>query len=139
MENTYYQILGVSTNATQSEIKRAYYALAKKYHPDVNKDPKCITIMQKINEAYSTLSNEQKKLEYDRKISYKDSPKTYTYRNEPQRKKNTNNIEYTIYNAKKDYFNRIIYHFAQNVNIDELDEIELEILKDIIDIVRKKR
>lgn len=49
----YYQILGVSKNSSAKEIKKAYYNLAKKYHPDVNKnDPSAQAKFQEASEAY---------------------------------------------------------------------------------------
>ena len=60
--NDYYQILGVSKNATQAEIKQAYRRLALKYHPDRGGDSERF---KKINEAYQVLSDPQKRATYD--------------------------------------------------------------------------
>ncbi|KAJ2380012.1 mdj1 protein precursor [Coemansia sp. RSA 2611] len=61
----YYGILGVKREASQSEIKKAYYQLAKKYHPDANKDAGAKDKFIKIQEAYDTLSDEGKRRSYD--------------------------------------------------------------------------
>ena len=51
-------MLGISTDTTEYEVKLAYRKLAKKYHPDVNSDPKATTKFQEINAAYEFLSKE---------------------------------------------------------------------------------
>lgn len=61
----YYKILGVSRDATHEEIQRAYRKLARKYHPDVNKDPKAEEKFKEINEAYEVLRDPEKRKKYD--------------------------------------------------------------------------
>ncbi len=62
----YYEILGVSRNASKDEIKRAYRRLARKYHPDINKSPEAEERFKEINEAYEVLSDPEKRATYDR-------------------------------------------------------------------------
>ena len=62
----YYEVLGVSKDADEATIKKAYRQLAKKNHPDVNPgDKDAEERFKEINEAYQVLSNPQKRAEYD--------------------------------------------------------------------------
>ncbi|XP_068606575.1 dnaJ heat shock protein family (Hsp40) member A3a [Brachionichthys hirsutus] len=62
----FYHVLGVSRTATQKEIKKAYYQMAKKYHPDTNKDdPQSKEKFAQLAEAYEVLSDEGKRKQYD--------------------------------------------------------------------------
>lgn len=61
----YYEVLGLQKGATDEEIKRAFRKLAKQYHPDVNKEPGAEEKFKEIGEAYSVLSDPQKKAQYD--------------------------------------------------------------------------
>ena len=62
----YYEVLGVSRDASPDEIRKAYRALARKFHPDVNKDADAETKFKEINEANSVLSDPEKRAIYDR-------------------------------------------------------------------------
>lgn len=90
---TYYEILNVKKNATDKEIKNAYRALAKKYHPDTYKGNKSVAEekMKQINEAYDILSNLESKAKYDEQFS---SP-----------------IEE---NVKRDSYNKSYYNYQTN-------------------------
>ena len=62
----YYKILEVSRDATESEIKKAYRKLALKYHPDRNQnDPSAEKRFKEVSEAYSVLSDDEKKKQFD--------------------------------------------------------------------------
>ena len=61
----YYRILGVTRTATKIELKKAYYRLARQFHPDVCQIPGAEAKFKRINEAYQILSNQLRRSEYD--------------------------------------------------------------------------
>ena len=61
----YYEILGVNRQATQADIQKAYRKMARKYHPDVNKDKGAEDKFKKVNEAYEVLKTPQTRKKYD--------------------------------------------------------------------------
>jgi molecular chaperone DnaJ len=65
MTKDYYNILGVSKDASKEDIKKSYKKLAKKYHPDLNKNGDAETKFKEINEAVSVLADDQKRAQYD--------------------------------------------------------------------------
>ena len=66
-DKNYYEILGISHFSNQSEIKHAYYKLAKRYHPDIN--PKTANLFKQINEAYQILSDPVTRDKYDESLN----------------------------------------------------------------------
>src|SRR3989344_5626888 len=66
MAKDFYRILGVSKNASADEIKEAYKNLAKKFHPDVSKEPNAEEKFKEVLEAYHVLSDPQKRANFDR-------------------------------------------------------------------------
>lgn len=75
---TYYSILKVARNASESDIKKAFRQLSKEYHPD--KNPNGEDHFKKINEAYSVLSDKKKRAEYDFRL---DNPTPFNFMNSP--------------------------------------------------------
>ena len=65
MGKSLYETLGLSDNANEAEIKKAYRTLAKKYHPDINKTPEAEEKFKEINAAYEVLGDKEKKAQYD--------------------------------------------------------------------------
>lgn len=66
-QRNYYEILGVPRDASEEEIRKAYRALARKYHPDVNpNNPQAEARFKEINEAHTVLSDKSKRAQYDR-------------------------------------------------------------------------
>ena len=68
----FYAILGVSRNATQKEIRQAYYAAARRLHPDINKEPNAGTIFLKVQKAYETLTNPDDRDKYNHSLSFEE-------------------------------------------------------------------
>jgi len=65
MSKSLYETLAVSENASAEEIKKSYRKLARKYHPDINKDESAVDKFKEINAAYEVLSDTDKKAQYD--------------------------------------------------------------------------
>lgn len=114
MNKKYYEILGVSQNATKEEIRAKYYELVKKYHPDVNSAENSKEIIQEINAAYDVLRNENKRKEYDALLN-----QTYTS-NEQKRKEDPFNYEKEI---KDELLKVEKYHYYYN----EKDNLKKEV------------
>ncbi|MBN2825861.1 MAG: J domain-containing protein, partial [Campylobacterales bacterium] len=65
MAKSLYATLEINENASADEIKKAYRKLARKYHPDINKEPEAADKFKEINAAYEVLSDKEKKAQYD--------------------------------------------------------------------------
>ena len=61
----YYKVMGVAEQASPAEIKQAYRKLARKFHPDVSKEPDAEAKFKDIGEAYAVLNDVEKRAEYD--------------------------------------------------------------------------
>ena len=75
----YYQVLGVGRDATSKEIQAAFRKLARKYHPDVNKEPGAEKKFKKINEAYEVLKDPEKRKRYDQLGANWQAGQDFTY------------------------------------------------------------
>src|SRR6478752_5215548 len=62
----YYEVLGVPRDASAEDIRTAYRKLARRYHPDVNKEPGAEDRFKEVSEAYEVLRDEEKRERYDR-------------------------------------------------------------------------
>jgi len=123
----YYSILGIRKEATGKEIKNAYHALAKKYHPDVNKSANP-TKFKQISEAHSILSNRRTRSQYDsmRNADYFSNETTQSAHTSQSQSFKTNEWGHTAYawdksNKRKKWeghhnpFNEQSFDFYQNL------------------------
>ena len=109
MASTYYEILGVSTYASEADIKKAFKDLAKKYHPDKHPGQSFYEEhFKKINEAYQTLSNPQARQRYDLRINYTQStpPPRQQYNQSTNQQRTTSQQQAPYTNYKKPQANR---------------------------------
>ncbi|HAT9229672.1 TPA: DnaJ C-terminal domain-containing protein [Legionella pneumophila] len=72
MDKDYYKIMGVSQDASDKDIKMAYRKLARKYHPDISKEPDAEERFKEMAEAYEVLKDPKKRSEYDQYLKYKE-------------------------------------------------------------------
>ncbi|MBU3185970.1 J domain-containing protein [Clostridium estertheticum] len=106
----FYEILQVSPKATKDEIKKVYRSLVKKYHPDTNINDNTLGAkFQEINEAYSILSDEKLKKQYDEKLynikqnTSKQNKNTESKGNKKDNRNVDNNME-NIHNKFEEFF-----------------------------------
>jgi len=102
-EKTYYEILEVMPNATQRDIRKAYFGLVKLYHPDKNENfedtKKVRDKFEEISNAYEILSDEEKRVEYDRLLQYGQKE----YKPQSQGAQQTGRTQYTFKDPYKAY------------------------------------
>ena len=99
--NDYYKTLGVTKTASDAEIKSAYRRLAKKHHPDRNKDDKSATEkFKRLQEAYDVLRNREKRQQYDQF--------------------GTAGVGHFVENGGKKYYS---WGGDSNINVDDLDDL----------------
>ena len=102
-KKNYYDILGVTPDSDENEVKSSYRQLARKYHPDINKSPESVERFKDILEAYETLSDELKRKQYDMVNGFYKTPKDYfkTTENKEKHDKKENNIEKDTFIKKR--------------------------------------
>ncbi|XP_061458042.1 dnaJ homolog subfamily C member 16 isoform X2 [Rhineura floridana] len=103
-----YRILGVSRTASQADIKKAYKNLAREWHPDKNKDPGAEDRFIQISKAYEILSNEEKRLNFDR---YGDMGENQGY---PQQQQQQHRHFHHFHEGF--YFDESFFHFPFNAD-----------------------
>ena len=112
----FYDLLGVSSNATSDEIKTSYRNMVKKYHPDVNGSQEAQKVIRSLNEAKTTLLDEEKRKEYDEKSE------TYTRKTEEYKE-----------NYEEVYITRWQYYI--NYIKNGLDKVWIKLLKTFLVII----
>ncbi|WMV10991.1 hypothetical protein MTR67_004376 [Solanum verrucosum] len=109
-ERDYYEILGVSRDSSRDEIKKAFHALAKKYHPDANKNnPSAKRKFQEIRDAYEILQNPQKRAHYDMMKEQPSNTENINYNYG-----NGNDFRYTYSTQFSDSFQKIFSEIFEN-------------------------
>lgn len=107
----YYDLLGVSKDASLDEIKKAYRNQAKKWHPDLNKDPNAPEMAKKVNEAKEILLDEIKRKEYDKYLdNYRNSMYDKLDKNKTNNYTQDNNYEEKTY-TKWEYFKLYLKYY----------------------------
>ncbi|UXI15062.1 Ca-binding protein [Sarcoptes scabiei] len=123
----HYEVLGVATDASLAEIKKAFYEKSKKYHPDVCDDSEAVKLFHDITKAYEILGNEESRREYDStrrlnqsssKINYSRS-KQSTFQNREQNDFGSNYL-------RNLYFREQNRRFAQRASHLNLNQSRLE-------------
>ena len=121
----YYNILGVSENAYSNEIKSAFRKLAKKYHPDRNRDDEnALKMFHEVSEAYEVLNNESEREKYDnlRKKTNFNNKSSSSNENKKSKNATKNNSDFdktdAINNLNK-YFENFFGFKADSNDIDE--------------------
>lgn len=118
------EILEIDRNSNLNDIKKAYFTLAKKYHPDVSKEPNAKELFTQISEAYDTLSDDNKRRAYDQ---------TGRKQNEPF---SNYNYYYQNFNANSSFFKDLFDNINDLFNNDDRgNDIALSVTLDFMEAV----
>lgn len=115
MSKNYYKILGINRDATNQEIKSTYRELAKRWHPDVCKEPNAHEMFVEISEAYEILVNPIKRQQYDQYFSYEQQSKR---ENNRENQYGNDNRNYESYRKAQEDARRKAQEYA-NYNIED--------------------
>lgn len=122
--------MGINNNAEKIEIKRAYRKLAKKYHPDMNKDSNAEAKFIEISDAYQILYNDTTRQEYDRMLVNKQRDKDLKYQYNKQNRSH-NTYTYQTYNQpRSSYYHRPSYKEPEVFTKAEYDKRQAERYKE---------
>lgn len=136
----YYKILEVSSTATQEEIKKSFRCLAKKYHPDRNKDnEEALRKFQDISEAYEVIGKEDSRKKYDEKLNSNARKNNFTKREEAKKEqKGASKEKGTSANAKKASIENLNSYFESffgfSANSNDINQDKLKKNKNPIDV-----
>jgi curved DNA-binding protein len=121
--NSYYQILGVDKNASQEEIRRAYHALARKLHPDVNQSEEAVNIFKEVTTAYNVLSDPTQRTQYNNLQYQRSNKNKYTDNNENRNRSRSTN--YRSYREQSEAYNRSAFDSPNNDNSEQEPYVSL--------------
>lgn len=110
----YYDLLGVSKNASKEEIKKAYLKQIKKWHPDINKDENAQSITMKLNEAKEILLDDIKRTEYDKELDKSINDKYNDLKSKVNKKENNTYNEEKLY-TKWEYFKLYLKYYKVSI------------------------
>lgn len=110
----YYDLLGVSKNASKEEIKKAYLRQIKKWHPDINKDENAQSITMKLNEAKEILLDDIKRTEYDKELDKSVNDKYDDLKRKVNKKENNTYNEEKLY-TKWEYFKLYLKYYKVSI------------------------
>ncbi|GAA3561623.1 J domain-containing protein [Snuella lapsa] len=112
----YYKILGISKNATEADIKKAYRKLARKYHPDLNPNDKAAEKkFKEINEANEVLSNPENRKKYDAYGEHWQHAEAYEAAKQQQQKQRQGQGQQTYYQGSGDFSENDFSEFFENM------------------------
>jgi curved DNA-binding protein CbpA len=125
----YYAVLGVSSSASEAEIKKAYREMSIKWHPDKNPDEDTTAIMQAVNEAYAILKDDNKRMRYDREYTIfnertgKRSPESSNEQVEQSDSSQWTYNEYDIQDEKVEEDMRNAHEYAADLVKEFMEEL----------------